>query len=171
VIDFLVGHAGKVAPRSRQRGVLHTSKSRIQPPAKASLYMSICIGQSLIMLQTATRAREVRSLKSKLGQKGVSASNAKKPPSYNPVVVQFPYDMSLANILIPSNDEKRRLMFELRQLVAFLSEGHDTGSKTALPMCFHFTSKPSIPDFESSLIRTTTHHGLSFGSSSSQLSS
>jgi hypothetical protein len=29
-----------------------------------------------------------------------------------PVVVQFPYDMSLANILIPSNDEKRRFMFE-----------------------------------------------------------
>ena len=35
-----------------------------------------------------------------------------KAPSYNPVVVQFPYDMSLANILIPSSDEKRRLMFE-----------------------------------------------------------
>jgi hypothetical protein len=38
---------------------------------------------------------------------------------------------------------------KLCHLVAFPLEGHDTGSKTALPMCFHFASKSSIPGLES----------------------
>jgi hypothetical protein len=60
----------------------------------------------------ATRHAKSDRFQIELCQKGVSASNAKKP-SYNLFVVQFPYDISLsANTLIPSNDEKRRLMFE-----------------------------------------------------------
>jgi hypothetical protein len=48
----------------------------------------------------------------KLGQKRCVSLERQKAPVIQPVVVQFLYDMSLANILTPSNDEKRRLMFE-----------------------------------------------------------
>jgi hypothetical protein len=47
-----------------------------------------------------------------LGQKGVSASNAKTAVLYNLLLYGFRMTCLSANILIPSNDEKRRLMFE-----------------------------------------------------------
>jgi hypothetical protein len=50
---------------------------------------------------------------------------------------------------------------KLCHLVAFLLEEHDTGSKTALPMCFHFASKSSIPGLES-LAREGQQHTMGF---------
>ena len=158
----------KVAPRSRQRGVLHYIESRIQPPAKASLYVSICIGQSLIMLQKLLGARSPIA-QIELGQKG--QPRTPKSPSYNLLLYSSRMTCLSPTPSFLQMTKSAVSCLKLCHLVAFPSEGHDTGSKPALPMCFHFTSKPSIPGFESSLRRTTTHHGLSFGSSSSQLSS
>jgi hypothetical protein len=47
-----------------------------------------------------------------LGQKGVSVSNAKTPVIQPVCCNSFRMTCLSANILIPSNDEKRRLMFE-----------------------------------------------------------
>lgn len=159
-----------MAPRSRQRGVLHTSKSRIQPPAKASLYVSIRIGQSLIMLQKLLGHEKSDRSNQAWSERCVSLERQK---ARHTTLLLYSFRMTY---LSPTSSflqmtESAVSCLKLCQLVALPSEGHDTGSKTALPMCFHSTSKPSIPGFESSLKRTTTHHGLSFGSSSSQLSS
>jgi hypothetical protein len=160
-----------VAPRSRRRGVLHTSESRIQPPAKASLYVSICVGQSLIMLQKLLGTRSPIAFKSSFVRK---VCQPRTPKSRHTTCLLYSFRMTYLSPPIPSFLQMTKSAvscLKLCRLVAFLSEGLDTGSKSALPLCFRFTSKPLIPGFESSLRRTTTHHGLSFGSSSSQLSS
>lgn len=122
-------------------------------------------------LDSVTKAtRHAKSDRSNRAWSERCISLERQKPSYNLLLYSFRMTCLPPTSSFLQMTKSAVSCLKLCHLVAFPSEGRDTGSKTALPMCFHFTSKPSIPGFESSL-RTTTHHGLSFGSSSSQLSS